>query len=67
MASAKAEVKLSLEKAVHNALRDTAQELWDKHGILVKSVNFSWDSISTVEGDKFLLSQTTVETTTKRR
>jgi len=44
---AKAEVTVAVEKAVHDAMREIAQTIWDKHGICLRNVNFSWVDVST--------------------
>ena len=62
---AKAEVTVAVEKAVHNALRAMAQAIWDKHGICVRNVHFSWVDVSSAAEHKLLVTDVEAETLTK--
>lgn len=59
------ELTVAVEKAVHNALRETAQAIWDKHGICVRNANFSWTDASTVKGYRLVVTDVEVTTLTK--
>ena len=62
---ATAEITVAVEKAVHDALRELAQAGWDKHGVCVQSVRFSWVDVSTTSGPKLLVTDVEAETLTK--
>lgn len=62
---AEAEITVAVEKAVHNALRELAQTVWDKHGICVRSVRFSWVDVSSNEEQKMIVTEVEAETLTK--
>lgn len=44
MAESKIEVKVSIEKAIHDALCAFAQQLADDHHVEIQSVQFDWAS-----------------------
>lgn len=56
---------VSAEKAVHNALRETAQAAWDKHGVCVKSVCFSLVDVSTQLKSNMIVTEVDAATMTK--
>ena len=62
---AKAEVTVAVEKAVHNSLREMAQAIWDKHGICVRNVHFSWVDVSSPAEPKMLVTEVEAVTLTK--
>ncbi len=66
MAEIKTNIVVSVEKAVHDAFREMAQTVWDKHGICVKSVAFSWLCISGVGKHDMVLNDVDLETRTKQ-
>ena len=57
---------VAVEKAVHNALRELAQVIFDQHGICLESVNFSWVDVSTTSEDRMLVGDVAASTLTKR-
>lgn len=62
---AEMKVDVSLEKAVHQALQNIAQELWDKHGLCVKDVRFEWVDVSTAGEAKMFVTSVDAQTMTK--
>jgi hypothetical protein len=36
------EMTVTVERAAHDAMRDVAQSLWDKHGLRIDDVTFRW-------------------------
>ena len=53
------------EKSVHDAMRYLAQAIWDKHGVCVRSVRFSWADVSTPVEAHLLVMDVEAETMTK--
>lgn len=62
---ATAEITVTVEKAVHDALRELAQAAWDKHGVCVQSVQFSWVDVSTPGEPKLIVTEVEAYTLTK--
>jgi hypothetical protein len=62
---ATAEITVTAEKSVHDALRQLAQAIWDKHGVSVQSVRFSWIDASSAAQDRLIVTEVTAETLTK--
>ena len=62
---ATAEITVAVEKAVHDALRELAQAAWDKHGVCVQSVRFSWFDVSTPAEPRLIVTEVEAETLTK--
>lgn len=60
-----AEIAVAVEKAVHAALRELAQSAWDKHGVCVQSVRFSWFDASTLAEPRLIVSEVEAEMSTK--
>jgi hypothetical protein len=48
MATPNMEVKISVEKVIHDLLREAIQLIQDKHGIRVSQLNFDWQVSHTV-------------------
>jgi hypothetical protein len=59
-------ITVSVEKAIHNALRESAQAIWDIHGVCVKSVFFSWVDVSTLGEPRLILTDVEANTITKK-
>ena len=59
------EITVAVEKAVHDALRELAQAAWDKHGVCVKSVRFSWVDVSTPAKPSLIVTEVEAATLTK--
>lgn len=59
------EVIVSLEKVVHDSMREVAQEIFDKHGICLRTISFSWIDVSTHEKSSFHVADVVAETLTK--
>ena len=55
MATEHNKIAVAVEKAVHNAMREMAQAIWDQHGICVKSVRISWVDMSSIGKPRDLL------------
>ncbi len=49
------------------AMRELAQAIWDKHGVCVQSVRFSWVDVSGVVEQRLLVTDVEAETLTKDR
>lgn len=62
---ATAEITVAVEKAVHDALRELAQAAWDKHGVCVQSVLFSWVDVSTPAEPRLIVTEVEAATLTK--
>lgn len=62
---ATAEITVAVEKAVHDALRELAQAAWDKHGVCVQSVRFSWCDVSTPAEPRLIVTEVEAATLTK--
>lgn len=65
MDMATAEITVAVEKAAHDAMRELAQAIWDKHGICVRSVRFSWVELSSAAEAKMLVLDVEADTLTK--
>lgn len=46
------DIKVSVEKAALDALRNLAQEVWTQHGICIKNVSFEWRDASRLNEDR---------------
>jgi hypothetical protein len=55
----------SVEKVAHDAMRKLAQAIWDKHGVCIKSVRFSWIDASTSEEIRLFVTDVEADTLTK--
>ena len=56
------DLKVSVEKAIHGALRDAIQAISDQHGIQLTSVNVEWLDLSRQEAPQFKVSELRVST-----
>ncbi len=65
MAAAAAEITVAVEKAAHDAMRELAQAIWDKHGVCVRCVRFSWADASSMGEPRMLLMDVEADTLTK--
>jgi len=61
----KLKISMSIEKSVHDAMREIAQSIWDKFGIRIDSVRFSWVDASTPGRHRFIVDDVNADTTTK--
>lgn len=61
MASAEG-ITVALERAIHDALRESIQRIADQHGIRVTSLSAEWVDVSSVMDHKFLLTSLRAET-----
>ena len=62
----KSETTALVDKDVNSALRELAQEIWDKHGICLKSASFSWIDVSTTVDDRLVVTDVEAVTITKK-
>ena len=62
---ATAEITVAVEKVAHDAMRELAQAIWDKHGVCVHSVRFSWLDVSGIGEPQLKVTDVVVETLTK--
>jgi len=65
MAKADLELKVAVEKAIHTALQDVAQTIWDEHGICVEDVSIDWVDVSTPVEPKMFVTELTTRMRTK--
>lgn len=56
---------VSFEKAAHDAFREMAQAIMDKHGLCVRGVRLSWIDVSGPDGLRMIVSEVEVETMTR--
>ena len=61
-----ARADISTERMVHDAHRALAQSVWDRLGIRIQSVSFSWINVSTAAEPIFIVDEVLVETMTKK-
>jgi hypothetical protein len=61
MAKAEFEVKVSLERCLHEAMGEFANQYYQEHGVMIDSIDFAW--IKTI-GGKNSVCQVSVETST---
>ena len=67
MATEHNQIAVAVEKAVHNAMREMAQAIWDKHGVCVKSVRISWVDMSSIgKPQELLVHEVEADTLTNR-
>ena len=63
--AAEPKITVAVEKVAHDAMRDLAQAIWDKHCVCVRSVRFSWADVSTPVESRLLVMDVEAETMTK--
>lgn len=56
---------VSVEKAVHNAVHEMMQAIYDQHGIIVHGVNVHWLDISTHNQSKMVVAEINIDSRTK--
>lgn len=49
-------ITVSFEKAAHDAFREMAQEIMDKHGLCMRGVQLSWLDVSGPDGLRMIVS-----------
>lgn len=59
-------IKVSIEKVIHDGLRDYAQKVFDEYGIVLKTFNFTWHDVSGIDNIKMIVSQVEAITYTKK-
>ena len=64
MAKLSAKTEVSVEKVVHNSLRETIQMLHDDHGLLVNGVSVDWIDLSQIGDIQFKISSLRIDTET---
>ncbi|MBU1567703.1 MAG: hypothetical protein KJ630_19025 [Proteobacteria bacterium] len=52
---AKLTCTVAVEKAMHNVISGTLQQISDKYGLTVQSVSANWIDVSGTEGDGMML------------
>ena len=53
---ATAEINVSIERAVHAALEDLAQNVWDRHKVRINNVRINWfESVGVKETTNIVL------------
>lgn len=62
---AAAGITVAVEKAAHDAMRELAQAIWDKHGVCVRGVRFSWVDVSGMGDTRLLVTDVELETLMK--
>ena len=58
-------LEVSIEESLHAALIDLAQKTWDLHGIVIRSIDFKWSEVSSVDRLRFIVSEVETEMTSK--
>lgn len=59
------EITVVVEKVAHDAMRELAQAIWDKHGVCVRSVRFSWLDVSSLAEQRLLVKDVDADTLAK--
>lgn len=65
MATVDLEMKVSVEKAVHDAIRTCLQDICDTHGLRVDSISARWIDVSSPGEIKMLITDLSMQTCTK--
>ena len=58
---AKAEISVSVERAIHKALEDMAQGVWDRHKVRINSVCINWFEVVNAEGTRNIVQGCDIE------
>ena len=64
MAESKLKMKVSVEKVIHDSIRETLQMLIDDHGIIVNTISVKWLDLSQVDKEKYSICGLEIETET---
>ena len=56
---------VSVEKAIHSALQEALQNIWDKFGVRVDDLSADWVNVSSPAEPKMMLTGINMRTTTK--
>ena len=64
MAKANLKMKVSVEKVIHDSIRETLQMLVDDHGIMVNNVYVGWLDLSQADKPRHVVNRLTIETET---
>ena len=56
-------INVPIEKVVHDALKEVAQNVMDEYNIRINSINFGWVDISTHQKRRFIVDYTNANTT----
>ena len=59
------EITVAIEKAVHNAMSEVAQAIYDQHGIKILDAQIEWIDVSSTSEDKALIQHITLRTSTR--
>lgn len=62
---AKIEIKISLEKLIHDSFSELAQHLLDEHGVIVNSVSIDWQNMCSLNEPAFRVSSTRIDSERK--
>lgn len=62
---ARLEAKISVEKTVHSAFAELAQNIANEYGVQVNSVTFDWLDMSTASEKKLFVAGTNADTDCK--
>jgi hypothetical protein len=62
--SSEATVEVSVEAAIHKALTEFAQHIFDVHGVMLDSVDLTWGHIIFGQKPKPQVSEATIKTRT---
>ena len=60
------ELKISIEKTIHETFLNTIQKIWDDHNICIKKININWDEWSTNFGAEMNVKEINFETIFKK-
>lgn len=65
MAKADLELKVSVEKAIHEGLQKVLQQIWDDHKVCVRDISVDWVDVSTPAEPKMMMTSLDMRSTTK--
>lgn len=58
------EITVTIERAMHDGLRDLAQKLYDQHGVKLNSANISWYDIGAIGAPRIIVAAIRVDSET---
>ncbi len=64
MANAEVEVKVCVERCIHDGLKKALTEIRDKHGVIVTDVRVNWIDVSAPNGYNAIIREIQITTKT---
>lgn len=64
MAKADFELKVSLERAIHDGIQQVLQQIWDDHKVCVREISVDWVDASSPADPKMILTRLDMRTST---